>query len=48
MFRAGIVTAVCASVSDPAKLVMMHYMPWFDTPETNDGRWGLHWTMQNR
>ena len=37
-----------ASVSDPSKLVMMHYMPWFDTPETNGGQWGIHWTMANR
>ena len=26
----------------------MHYMPWFETPETNDGRWGWHWTMNNK
>ena len=24
--------------------VYMHYMPWFETPETI-GRWGWHWTM---
>ena len=28
--------------------VLMHYMPWFETPETNQGRWGMHWTMANR
>lgn len=27
--------------------VYMHYMPWFETPETI-GRWGWHWTMNNR
>ncbi len=27
----------------------MHYMPWFETPETSDNRrWGLHWTMANQ
>lgn len=28
--------------------VLMHYMPWFETPATNNGAWGLHWTMGNR
>lgn len=23
-------------------------MPWFETKETNNGVWGLHWTMANR
>ena len=23
-------------------------MPWFDTPATNSGNWGSHWTMKNR
>ena len=27
--------------------VYMHYMPWFETPETV-GRWGWHWTMNNK
>ncbi|WP_081604531.1 glycoside hydrolase family 71/99-like protein [Nafulsella turpanensis] len=27
--------------------VYMHYMPWFETPETI-GRWGWHWTMNTR
>lgn len=27
--------------------VYMHYMPWFETPETI-GRWGWHWTMNNK
>ena len=26
----------------------MHYMPWFETPQTNNGAWGLHWTMANQ
>lgn len=25
--------------------VYIHYMPWFETPETNGGKWGSHWTM---
>lgn len=26
--------------------VYIHYMPWFETPQTSDtGRWGWHWTM---
>lgn len=28
------------------KPVLMHYMPWFETPEF-DGGWGYHWTMNN-
>lgn len=27
--------------------VYMHYMPWFESPETS-GSWGWHWTMNNR
>jgi hypothetical protein len=27
--------------------VYMHYMPWFNTPES-DGSWGWHWTMNNQ
>ena len=23
-------------------------MPWFETPSTNQGRWGIHWTMADR
>lgn len=26
----------------------MHYMPWFETPESSDNQqWGMHWTMAN-
>ena len=31
--------------------VFAHYMPWFETPESNleaPGQWGYHWTLQNR
>lgn len=28
--------------------VYIHYMPWFETPQTSDtGQWGWHWTMSN-
>ena len=29
------------------KLVYMHYMPWFDSPNYNTN-WGAHWTMANK
>jgi hypothetical protein len=32
--------------TNPLK-VYMHYMPWFETPETI-GVWGWHWTMNTR
>ncbi|WP_375417135.1 carbohydrate-binding protein [uncultured Hymenobacter sp.] len=29
--------------------VYMHYMPWFETPQTSGtGQWGVHWTMANQ
>ena len=29
--------------------VYMHYMPWFNTPDTlGSGNWGWHWTMNNQ
>ena len=40
--------AVAVPKTNPQK-VYMHYMPWFETPQTSDnGRWGLHWTMANQ
>lgn len=31
------------------KTITMHYMPWFETPETLGGEnWGIHWEMANR
>jgi hypothetical protein len=27
--------------------VFVHYMPWFENKETNNGIWGMHWTMNN-
>ncbi|KAJ3660971.1 hypothetical protein Zmor_005397 [Zophobas morio] len=31
----------------PNPEVYVHMMPWFETPETNNGTWGQHWTMVN-
>ncbi|MCA9136207.1 MAG: hypothetical protein KDB00_05595, partial [Planctomycetales bacterium] len=29
--------------------IYMHYMPWFETPDTLGGQnWGYHWTMTNQ
>lgn len=28
--------------------VYVHYMPWFETAESNGGQWGYHWTMANK
>src|SRR3982751_5346275 len=39
---------VAVSKTNPMP-VYMHYMPWFQTPETLGGTtWGWHWTMNNR
>ena len=37
--------AISKSIKTP---VLIHYMPWFETPASNKGRWGIHWTMANR
>ncbi len=31
-----------------SKRVFVHLMPWFETPATNSGAWGLHWKMANK
>src|SRR4051794_29711016 len=39
---------VAVSKTNPMP-VYVHYMPWFQTPETLGGTtWGWHWTMNNR
>lgn len=39
---------VAVSKTNSMKLYV-HYMPWFETPETNqNGSWGIHWTMSNK
>lgn len=30
------------------KRTYVHLMPWFETPESNNGAWGLHWRMNTR
>ncbi|MEO6670146.1 MAG: glycoside hydrolase family 71/99-like protein [Ferruginibacter sp.] len=30
------------------KKVFVHIMPWFETPASNNGVWGLHWRMNNK
>ena len=25
-----------------------HYMPWYETPATNNSNWGMHWTMNTQ
>lgn len=25
----------------------VHYMPWFENKASNEGEWGMHWTMSN-
>ncbi|MBN2486172.1 MAG: hypothetical protein JXB34_09380 [Bacteroidales bacterium] len=32
--------------TNPTK-VYAHYMPWFESKESNNGTWGMHWTMSN-
>ncbi|NDV94684.1 hypothetical protein D0T84_07095 [Dysgonomonas sp. 521] len=38
---------VAVTKTNPMKLYV-HYMPWFETPATNNGAWGQHWTMANK
>ncbi|MCR5889142.1 T9SS type A sorting domain-containing protein [Hymenobacter sp. J193] len=50
LLRTATVLAQSPSVAktNPQR-VYMHYMPWFETPQTSDNRrWGLHWTMSNK
>ncbi len=30
------------------KKIFAHMMPWFETPASNNGAWGIHWTMSNQ
>jgi len=34
------------SVSDSARLLLVHYMPWFESPPVSK-KWGWHWTMNH-
>lgn len=45
--------ATCADATDVVKTnpmkVYMHYMPWFETPDTLGGnQWGYHWKFNNQ
>jgi len=41
-------TPVAVLKTNPMK-VYVHYMPWFESPETSyDGNWGIHWTMATK
>lgn len=31
-----------------SKKIFVHVMPWFETPATNSGNWGIHWKMANK
>lgn len=42
-----ILDPVAVTKTNPMKL-FVHYMPWFETKETNNGVWGQHWTMANK
>jgi hypothetical protein len=46
-FTVTVYDPVPVAKTNPVKLYM-HYMPWFETPETNNGKWGWHWTMNNK
>jgi hypothetical protein len=39
--------AIAVNKSNPVK-TYAHYMPWYDSPETNNGTWGIHWTMNTQ
>lgn len=41
------IAPVNVTKTNPMKLYV-HYMPWFETKETNNGNWGMHWTMANK
>jgi hypothetical protein len=31
------------------KKIYIHWMPWFENRQTSEnGQWGIHWTMANR
>lgn len=51
MLVAGMLCATGGSAWGQNPAVYIHYMPWFETPETNlaaPGQWGYHWTLNNR
>ncbi len=41
-----LLTSSRADAQDSGPVVVVHYMPWFQAPETS-GYWGWHWTMNH-
>jgi hypothetical protein len=37
--------ASVAVTKNPGPKVFAHMMPWFETPASNGGYWGVHWTL---
>jgi hypothetical protein len=35
-------------VKTNTKRIFVHMMPWFETPATNNGAWGIHWKMNTQ
>jgi hypothetical protein len=47
-FKVTPLEPVAVQKTNKTKLYV-HYMPWFESPETSDnGKWGWHWTMNNK
>ena len=44
---ATLATAGSAAIAEEPKTFLMHYMPWYETPEVS-GKWGAHWTGWDR
>ncbi len=42
----ALLVAVAPAAQDQGPVVVVHYMPWFQAPETS-GYWGWHWTMDH-
>jgi hypothetical protein len=39
--------APVAVTKSTSQKVFAHILPWFETPASNNGTWGIHWTMAN-
>src|ERR1700742_2071801 len=45
-YTTTIISTAKPVVKTNAQKVYVHYMPWFETPQTSDNsKWGQHWTM---
>jgi hypothetical protein len=48
LFNGTVITyAPVAVTKTTSQRVFVHLVPWFETPATNSGNWGIHWTMAN-